>query len=130
MKENIKLYINDFVKIHITNIRDMITTDRKLIDDLLANVEHLINITLPNLRTELLNLINALNNELETLKLQIQNDFNATKESIDDGMNNHINNYNNPHTVTAAQLGTYTAAQIQAKINAWVATLTADRTPH
>lgn len=35
-------------------------------------------------------------------------------------LNNHINNHSNPHAVTAAQVGTYTSAQIDSKISAAV----------
>jgi hypothetical protein len=84
VNSSLKQYVDDLVKIHIINHKDIIHKDRKLIDDLFAQLANILDILLPAFKQEILDLIAA-------FKSSIQADVQAFKETINSSITNLAN---------------------------------------
>jgi hypothetical protein len=121
LNSSLKQYLDDLVKIHIINLKDIIHKDRLLIDHALDQLTDLFSNIIPTLRKDLFDALtefkNAVTNKLNEFDAYLKDAISTLRQELTTTLNNHINNKSNPHNVTKAQLGVYSTAQVDSLLS-------------
>jgi hypothetical protein len=123
MNQTVYQYLQTYIKTHIINIDQIIDSDKKLLDTIDAMIYDVINVRLVNLSGEIDTLLAQIRASIDEFKNDIIASIEAYKLTKTTELNAHITNYNNPHKVTLAQIGSLSQAQILALCRAGEAKL-------